>query len=149
MDVTQTILLVVQVFTALTLIGFILVQHGKGADAGAAFGSGASGTVFGSRGSSNFLTKVTTILAVVFLVNSLALGYLAAHKEAPGSLMEDQALTEQVSEKQAMKELETMLKAAEEQAEADMTSQSDVPDWTPDAPASDAAGSDIPELPAE
>jgi len=73
----HTFLFVVQVLVAISLIGFILIQHGKGADAGAAFGSGASSTVFGSHGSGNFLTRATTILAIVFLGNSLLLAYLA------------------------------------------------------------------------
>ena len=77
METLQTILLVAQVLLALCLIGLILVQHGKGADAGAAFGSGASSTVFGSQGSGNFLTRSTAILAFTFLVNSLALAYIA------------------------------------------------------------------------
>ena len=71
METLQALLLVVQVICALSLIGFILIQHGKGADAGAAFGSGASTTVFGASGSGNFLTKTTTALAFVFLINSL------------------------------------------------------------------------------
>lgn len=77
METLQTVLLVVQVLVALSVIALILVQHGKGADAGAAFGSGASSTVFGSRGSGNFMTKITAVLAFVFLVNSLALAYIA------------------------------------------------------------------------
>lgn len=76
----QTILLVLQVLVAMSLIGFILIQHGKGADAGAAFGSGASSTVFGSQGSGNFLTRATAVLAFVFLTNSLALGYIASQR---------------------------------------------------------------------
>lgn len=75
------ILLVVQVMVALGIIGLVLIQHGKGADSGAAFGGGASGTVFGSRGSGNFLTKLTTILAIVFFANSLMLAWLVAHPE--------------------------------------------------------------------
>jgi preprotein translocase subunit SecG len=91
MATIQTLLLVLQVIVAITLIGFILIQHGKGADAGAAFGSGASATVFGSRGSGNFMTKVTTILAIVFLANSLLLGYLSAQAvTTPASLLEDE-----------------------------------------------------------
>jgi preprotein translocase subunit SecG len=74
------ILLVAQVVIAVSLIGFILIQHGKGADAGAAFGSGASSTVFGSQGSSNFLTKATAILAFLFLANSLSLAYIASRR---------------------------------------------------------------------
>jgi preprotein translocase subunit SecG len=77
METLQTLLLVVQVLVAIGLIGLILVQHGKGADAGAAFGSGASSTVFGAQGSGNFLTKSTGVLALVFLLNSLALAYIA------------------------------------------------------------------------
>ena len=84
----QTILLVIHVIVALTLIGLILIQHGKGADAGAAFGSGASATVFGSQGSSNFLTRVTAILAVVFFSLSLALGYLAVQKSKSTSVVD-------------------------------------------------------------
>ena len=83
------VLLVFQVVVAVSLIGFILLQHGKGADAGAAFGSGASSTVFGSQGSGNFLTKTTAVLAFLFLSNSLALGYMATQRvEEPISLME-------------------------------------------------------------
>ncbi len=80
MESLQTILLVAQVLVAASLIGLILIQHGKGADAGAAFGSGASSTVFGSQGSSNFLTKATAILAFLFLANSLSLAYIASQR---------------------------------------------------------------------
>jgi len=91
MQTLQTVLLVAQVFIAIGLIAIILIQHGKGADAGAAFGSGASNTVFGSQGSGNFMTKATTFLAVVFLANSLTLGYLASHTAEAVSLMEQAA----------------------------------------------------------
>lgn len=101
----HTFLLVLQVFVSVCLIGFILIQHGKGADAGAAFGSGASSTVFGSSGSSNFFTKATTLLAIVFLGNSLLLGYLASGTEEQKSLLDstestviEQPLTEQKPE---------------------------------------------------
>ncbi len=87
------VLLVFQVVVAASLIGFILIQHGKGADAGAAFGSGASSTVFGSQGSGNFLTKTTAVLAFLFLSNSLLLGYMATQRiEVPISLMESEAV---------------------------------------------------------
>jgi len=74
MQTLQTVLFVIQVLVAVGLIGFILLQQGKGADAGAAFGSGASSTVFGARGSGNFLTRTTSVLAFLFLLNSLVLG---------------------------------------------------------------------------
>ena len=77
METLQALLLVVQVICAIALITFILIQHGKGADAGAAFGSGASATVFGAAGSGNFMTRTTTALAFVFLLNSLALAWMA------------------------------------------------------------------------
>lgn len=72
----HTVLVVVQVLVAVALIGLVLIQHGKGADAGAAFGSGASGTVFGARGAANFLTRSTAWLAAAFFASSLALAYL-------------------------------------------------------------------------
>jgi len=91
METIQTLLFVLQIIVAITLIGFILIQHGKGADAGAAFGSGASATVFGSRGSGNFMTRVTTVLAIVFLANSLLLGYLSTQRvKAPTSLLDSE-----------------------------------------------------------
>ena len=71
------VLHVVHVLAALGLIGLILIQHGKGADAGASFGGGASGTVFGSAGAANFLTRATAMLAVVFMVTSLGLAWMA------------------------------------------------------------------------
>ena len=84
----QSILLVLHVLVAVALIGIILIQHGKGADAGAAFGSGASATVFGARGSGSFLTRTTTILAIVFLANSLFLAYLSGQSIDKRGLME-------------------------------------------------------------
>ncbi len=74
------VLLIIQIIVALCIIGLVLMQHGKGADAGAAFGGGASGTVFGSRGSGNFLSRTTGILAAVFFANSLALAWLVSHR---------------------------------------------------------------------
>lgn len=75
------ILLIIQILVAIGIIGLVLIQHGKGADAGAAFGGGASGTVFGSKGSGNFLTKLTTGLAIIFFSNSLMLAWLVAHPD--------------------------------------------------------------------
>lgn len=75
----QPFVLVIHVFIAVALIVLILLQHGKGAEVGASFGSGASQTMFGSQGSTSFLVKVTGILAGLFFMTSLLLGYLAAH----------------------------------------------------------------------
>jgi preprotein translocase subunit SecG len=77
MDIWLTLILVVHVLTALAIIGLVLLQHGKGADVGAAFGSGASGSLFGATGSANFLSRTTAIIAVVFFVTSLGLAYIA------------------------------------------------------------------------
>ena len=82
----HTVLTVVHLLLALGLIGLVLLQHGKGADAGAAFGSGASATVFGSRGSANFLSRATAVLAAAFFVTSLVLAYFAM------SMADDQGL---------------------------------------------------------
>jgi preprotein translocase subunit SecG len=86
MENINSILLVVQVLLSISLIVLILMQHGKGADAGAAFGSGASATVFGSRGSGNFMSKSTAIIAVLFFSVCLSLAYLSANRKAPDSV---------------------------------------------------------------
>jgi preprotein translocase subunit SecG len=84
----QTIVLGAHVFIAMGIIGLVLLQRGKGADAGTGFGAGASGTVFGARGSSNFLSHATAVLATLFFVTSLGLAYLATQRTAPESLLE-------------------------------------------------------------
>ncbi|MGH8308133.1 MAG: preprotein translocase subunit SecG, partial [Gammaproteobacteria bacterium] len=77
-----TVLEIVLVFIAVALVVLILLQQGKGADAGAAFGSGASGTVFGAGGSANFLSHATAILAMLFFILALAMAYLSHHTTA-------------------------------------------------------------------
>ena len=84
----QDIFHIVHILVAVGLIGLILIQHGKGADAGAAFGSGASSTVFGSQGSASFLTRTTAILATVFFVSCLILAYFSSQVKQPESVME-------------------------------------------------------------
>jgi preprotein translocase subunit SecG len=84
----ETVLIGVHFLIAVALIGFILMQHGKGADMGAAFGSGASGSLFGAAGSANFLSRTTAILATVFFLSSLGLTYLATNHEAARDLMQ-------------------------------------------------------------
>ncbi|MEM9384579.1 MAG: preprotein translocase subunit SecG [Pseudomonadota bacterium] len=81
----QKLLLVAHVLIALGIIAFVLIQRGKGAEAGAAFGSGASGTVFGSRGSASFLTRTTSVLATAFFATSLALAFFANQPIRPGA----------------------------------------------------------------
>jgi preprotein translocase subunit SecG len=77
------------VLLSIGLVGLILIQHGKGADAGAAFGSGASSTVFGSQGSASFLSRTTAILATLFFISSLILAYLSSQVKGPDSVMKD------------------------------------------------------------
>ena len=82
-------LLVVFLIVAIALVGLIMLQQGKGADMGASFGAGASGTVFGSSGSGNFLTRTTGILAALFFIISLVLGNLNSNKTSKGSEWEN------------------------------------------------------------
>ncbi|HUL92638.1 MAG TPA: preprotein translocase subunit SecG [Burkholderiales bacterium] len=84
MDFWFTLILVVDVVVALIIIGLVLLQHGKGADVGAAFGSGASGSLFGASGSANFLSRTTAILAAVFFLTTFVLAYLVTHKPRAG-----------------------------------------------------------------
>jgi preprotein translocase subunit SecG len=89
----ETVIWIFHMLAALALIGFILIQHGKGADVGAAFGAGASGSVFGARGSANFLSRTTAILAVVFFATSLILTYVSSQRQDRKGVME-RAVTE-------------------------------------------------------
>ncbi|MEX3628798.1 MAG: preprotein translocase subunit SecG [Burkholderia sp.] len=83
MSFLKVLMIVVQILSALGVIGLVLLQHGKGADMGAAFGSGASGSLFGATGSANFLSRTTAILATIFFIATLALTYLGSYKSAP------------------------------------------------------------------
>ncbi|HEU4652772.1 MAG TPA: preprotein translocase subunit SecG [Steroidobacteraceae bacterium] len=82
MNWLQTLTIVLHVLIAAAIVGLVLLQRGKGADAGAGFGSGASGTVFGARGSASFLSRTTAILAALFMVTSLTLAYMGGRKSA-------------------------------------------------------------------
>jgi preprotein translocase subunit SecG len=95
MSVFLTVLLAVQMLAAVAMIGLILVQHGKGADMGAAFGSGGSGSLFGASGSANFLSRTTAVLATVFFVCTLLLAYFGTARTAAssGSVLEGAAVT--------------------------------------------------------
>ena len=76
----ETVVVIFHLLAAIALVGLILVQQGKGAETGASFGAGASGTVFGSQGSATFLSRLTAVLATVFFLTSLGLGYYASHR---------------------------------------------------------------------
>lgn len=95
MQIWWNIVLVIQLLSALVMIGLVLIQHGKGADMGASFGSGASGSLFGATGSANFLSRTTAVCATVFFVCTLALAYLShsAPSAPTGSSVLDRAAT--------------------------------------------------------
>ena len=138
----QSIALVVHVILAIGVIGLVLIQHGKGADAGAAFGSGASATVFGARGSASFLTRATTILAGLFFVTSLTLFYIAAHRDRGSrSVTDNPALIEEAPPAPAASDLPGGIDADEAAAPA---STSDLPE----APAVNDEGAPAADLPA-
>ncbi len=126
MSLVVTIILTVQLLTALAMIGLILIQHGKGADMGAAFGSGASGSLFGASGGANFLSRTTAVLATVFFVCTLALAYFGNLRPAStgGSVLEGAAITA----------------PAEQAGTAAQIPASNAPQATPAVPAPDAKG---------
>ena len=84
----ETLVWVVHILTAVVLVGLVLMQHGKGADMGAAFGSGSAGSLFGSGGSANFLSRSTAVAATVFFITSLTLTYFYAHPSQPQGVMD-------------------------------------------------------------
>ena len=90
------LVLTIHVLVGLSVIGLVLVQHGKGADMGASFGGGASGSLFGSSGSANFLSRTTGVLATIFFVTSLTLTYLASHRGTSSRSVMDGAPAVQV-----------------------------------------------------
>ena len=124
----ESILVVVHLLLAIGLVALILVQHGKGADMGAAFGSGASASVFGSRGASNFLSRTTAVLAAAFFVTSLVLAGFAMRATEPETLMEGVATPAAV------------------EPESDLPVLNDLP-VVPDLPAPAEAAGDVPKVP--
>lgn len=107
----QSLMLIVHVLICAAIIGLVLLQKGKGADAGAAFGSGASGTVFGARGSANFLSRTTAVLAATYFLSSLGLAYFGSRQAPVESLMDSTATSGD--------EVSTMLPLPEDPATAD------------------------------
>ena len=96
----QTAILTIHIILAVILIILVLVQQGKGADAGAAFGSGASSTVFGARGSATFMNKVTTVIALSFFVTSLSLAYISSNKSSVSKSLINDNVQEEPIDKQ-------------------------------------------------
>ena len=129
------VLIIAYVLIALTLIGLVLIQQGKGADMGASFGAGSSATVFGSSGSGNFLTKMTTWLAIAFFVISLVLGNLTANRT--NAVEEWNDLSAPVSEQSIATDA-----IPDESAEPTLSGNSDIP--ADDAPVTKKDDSDVP-----
>jgi preprotein translocase subunit SecG len=98
MNLLESATLVLHVLAALSVCGFVLLQHGKGADMGAAFGSGSSGSLFGAAGSANFLSRTTAILATVFFATSVALTYFGAQHGVPQGVMEKGVMEKSVTQ---------------------------------------------------
>ena len=96
MQVLMNLVLVVQLLSALAIIGLVLVQHGKGADMGASFGSGASGSLFGATGSANFLSRSTAVAATLFFVCTLALAFMSNHRSAAVTAPQESVLDKAV-----------------------------------------------------
>ena len=134
MNTLLNLIIVVQVISALAIIGLVLIQHGKGADMGAAFGSGASGSLFGASGSSNFLSKSTALAAAIFFASTLALAYFGNSRSAgpDGGVME--RVTVPSSQAPA-----TGVPAS---------AGADIPTGAAPAPAPSAPAADVPTLPA-
>ena len=118
----QTFILVFHVLAAGAIVVFVLLQQGKGADMGAAFGSGSAGSLFGSSGSANFMSRMTAVMATVFFITSLVLTYIAANTGASRGLMERAPV-------------------------APATPASQIP--VPGAPAAGASAVPVPSVPAE
>ncbi|MEH6566877.1 MAG: preprotein translocase subunit SecG [Halopseudomonas sp.] len=102
----ETVIIVLHLLVAIGLVGLVLMQQGKGAETGASFGSGASGTVFGSQGSGTFLSRLTAILATIFFLTSLGLAYYASHKASAvqEAGLPDPVLIEQTAPQPAISE---------------------------------------------
>ena len=136
MNMWMTIVIVLHVLVALAIIGLVLLQHGKGADMGSGFGSGASGSLFGATGSANFLSRATAILATVFFITSLGLAYIATNKPRVGGGVLDAAKKEQPAPAKAPE------KAAEKAPEKPAAEAPKAPN---EVPAANSKPKDVPQ----
>jgi len=141
MNLVESAVLVLHLLAAIAVCGFVLLQHGKGADMGAAFGGGSSGSLFGASGSANFLSRSTAVLATVFFLTSVGLTYLGSQHGAPQGVMEkgvmERALPAKPSDVPAPKSSEVPAPAS--------SSSNAVP--APASPGSTPAGSGSSEVP--
>lgn len=142
MENIQKIILIIHTVIALAIIALVLLQRGKGADAGAGFGAGASGTVFGARGSGSFFSRMTAVLATAFFASSLTLAYLSSQRaEVPDSLLETIPAVEDEMPADEVPELPDELDDADmpalEDAAEQVIDQADMPDLEEDLPVTD------------
>ncbi len=139
MDNAQKIVLIVHTLIALAIIALVLLQRGKGADAGAGFGAGASGTVFGARGSGSFFSRMTAIMATAFFLSSLTLAYLSSQRETePEGLLEGSSVLEEAMDAApALEETapDSDMPALDPTDEAPADAGDDMPALEPEAPA--------------
>ena len=147
-------LLVVQILVSLSIITLVMLQQGKGADMGAAFGSGSSGTVFGARGSGSFFSRATGVLAAVFFINCLLIASPLIRESTRASDEIADQLEQQGMQQQAAEQTEAIVEALEQQAESeDVTAEvteavvveEDVPSVTDEPPAELPVADDLPE----
>ncbi len=124
MENINSLLSVAQVLLSVSLIVLVLMQHGKGADAGAAFGSGASASVFGARGSGNFLSKATGIIATLFFIVCMSLAYVSSNRVAPDSVMQSVTTIEDESQRTTGGEISDLPPA---QDSTEINTDSDLP----------------------
>ena len=147
-------LLVVQILVSLSIITLVMLQQGKGADMGAAFGSGSSGTVFGARGSGSFFSRATGVLAAVFFINCLLIASPLIRESTRASDEIADQLEQQGMQQQAAEQTEAIVEALEQQAESeDVTAEvkeavvveEDVPSVADEPPAELPVANDLPE----
>ena len=142
MAMITNIILLVQILSALAMIGLILIQHGKGADMGAAFGSGSSGSLFGATGGANFLSRSTAVLAAIFFIATLALAYIGgAKKDVPsGSVLESVQMQSAPAEKSASPD--ALIPTPKDEVKSNVGAQSDAS--VPSMPASKSVNEKAP-----
>ena len=139
----ETFIWIIHTLVALAVIGLVLIQHGKGADMGAAFGSGSAGSLFGSTGASNFLSKTTGVFAAVFFISSLGLTYLSSHRQS-GGVMQSAPVAVQPAPVTAEKKVDSAATIAPAKPAAAPVPATTAPTTTEPA-AADSKAKDIPK----
>jgi preprotein translocase subunit SecG len=143
MGTMQSVVLIGHTLVAILIIVLVLLQRGKGADAGAAFGAGASGTVFGAKGSANFFSRATAVLAATFFVSSLTLAYISSQRaRSPESVVEDSLATEAPMEPastgtDAASEMQDFPELPENDGADPAADDGELPELGPDEPVED------------